>query len=231
MKLIAIIPARGGSKRIHRKNLKVFNGFPLLYWTFKTALDCKFYFDEIYLSSEDDEILNYGNSFGIACIKRPKELSTDEAKTIDVVRHGVNFHEKVKNLKVDLVMTLQPTSPLRKAEDIISVINIAKLIKADSYVTVTKSPVHPIFIKRLSENGYLIPIGEKEPKEGMRRQDIPYETYIRNGSIYLTKRKTLEKNTLFGDDIYPIEVCEKRSVDIDSEFDWMIAENIAKTEK
>jgi CMP-N-acetylneuraminic acid synthetase len=224
MAIIAVIPARGGSKRIKRKNLKLLNGAPLLYWTVISALSCSELFDRIYVSSEDAEILEAAKSFGVSTIERPAELATDEAKTVDVVKHALEMHEKTCGRTPDYIMTLQPTSPLRTKEDIKLVLEIAYRREADSFVSVCRSHYHPVFIKKIDSNGFLLPACEPEPKEGIRRQDVPYQAWVRDGSIYLTALRTLRSGSLFGDRIFPVEFPSERSIDIDDEIDFRYAE-------
>jgi CMP-N,N'-diacetyllegionaminic acid synthase len=182
----AIIPARGGSQRIPHKNMRIFCGKPLIYWTIQTAIESKI-FDRIIVSSDDDEVLNYSKGLGVIALKRPTELATNTAKSIDTVFHIINRCE-MKN--TDLIMLLQPTSPLRTKDNIIE--SIMLLNDYDSLVSVNET----------SEGHFQF-----------------------NGAIYLNTVEFLKKtNNFYNINTYLYQMPKDRSIDIDTEYEWSLAE-------
>ena len=223
-KTIAIIPARGGSKSVLRKNFRLLNGKPLIYYTIKVAFKSK-YLDRIIVSTEDDEIAKTSRKYGAEVIERPKELAKDETPTIDVIFHVLEILN-LKNYNPDIVVLLQPTSPLRKAEDIDNAIKLFLDSNCESVVSVCEAE-HPPYWSFKIEEGYLKRLFENEIL-GTRRQDFD-ETYRVNGAVYISAPQTLREYKSFHCNhtvpyIMPIE----RSVDIDNEIDFMLAELLVK---
>jgi CMP-N,N'-diacetyllegionaminic acid synthase len=228
-RILAIITARGGSKRIPKKNIKLFNGKPLISWTIDAITQCRDLLHTVVLSTDDAEIGDIGRINGIEVpFMRPGNLSSDDAKSLGVVQHATRFIESRDSVQMDWVLLLQPTSPLRTALDIRNAIQMAMTHQCDSVVAVTEAPIHPIFIKKMDSQGFLQPFCITEP-EGTRRQDVEPKAYIRNGSIYLTQRQILMNgNSIFGRQIRPYVMPAERSIDIDSPFDFRVAESIMK---
>lgn len=227
MRILGIITARGGSKVLPRKNIRLLAGKPLIYYTIKEAGKSK-HLTKTIVDTDDEEIAKIARSFGAKVpFLRPKELATDEATTLSVVQHAIRELEK-KGEHYDYIMILQPTSPLRLVEDIDGAIEKALNVGADSLISVVRVyDFHPLRIKKMDERGFLSPYFEPEP-EGLRRQDLP-PVYKRNGAIYLVKKElVMEKNTLYGDKLYGYEMSEERSVDIHSEIDFLLAELLIK---
>jgi CMP-N,N'-diacetyllegionaminic acid synthase len=224
-RILAVITARGGSKRIPRKNIQPLNGKPLLAWTVEVATQCKDLLHSVVLSTDDDEIAAIGRNYGAEVpFMRPTNLSDDDARSLGVVQHATHFIERRDNVQMDWILLLQPTSPLRVALDIRQVIDLAKTEECDSVVAVTESPIHPVYIKKIDAQGFLQPFSLEEP-EGLRRQDAAPPAYVRNGAIYLTQRNTvINENSIFGRRIKPYMMPPERSIDIDSPFDFQLAE-------
>ena len=218
-----IITARGGSKSIKKKNLALLNGKPLLYYTISEAL--KSDLDDVYLSTDDQEIINYASQFDIKIIKRPDYLASDDAKSVDVLKHVV----KELNSSDDNFCLLQPTSPLRKSFHINEAL---KLYHKDpttikSLVSVIKLDhnYNPDSLMTLSKNGYLL---ENNPKNKIyRRQDKPI-FFARNGAaIYIFNSKDLNSKILNGN-ILKFEMKKYESIDIDTLEDLQFAEIILR---
>lgn len=222
-KILAIIPARGGSKSIPKKNIKLLAGKPLIYWTIKAAQESKLLNDTI-LSSDSTEIIDIAKSFGLnAPFIRPPELAEDKTPTLPVMQHAVSFMEKKHKYRYNYIVLLEPTSPLRISEDIDGAITKAIKTGADSIITVYQlSDIHPIRCKRI-ENDLLMPFCIVE-KEGMPRQSLP-PAYYRNGSVYVTKRDIImEQNSIWGTISRPYVMPADRSIDIDDESSFYVAE-------
>lgn len=228
-KILAVIPARGGSKGVPRKNIIPLCGKPLIAYTIETALQTQHLLHQIIVSTEDEEIANISIKYGaeVPCY-RPLELAGDRVPTLPVIQHAIRFVEAQDNIKLDWVLVLQPTDPLRIADDIINAISLALQGGCDSVISVVQVfSVHPILMKRI-ENSLLLPYCIEE-KEGTRRQDYQPPAYMRNGAIYLTKRDVLmEQNSVWGKNIRPYIMPEDRSVGIDSELDLKLVELLMK---
>jgi CMP-N-acetylneuraminic acid synthetase len=225
MKILAIIPARGGSKGVPRKNIKLLGNKPLIAHTFDAAKQSN-YLSKIILSSEDEEIIQCANQIGLeAPFVRPLELALDTTPTLPVIQQAVDFYEK-QQLFFDAVCILQPTSPFRTTSDIDRA--ITKFIENDSDSLVSVLPVpheynpHWVFIPNEDE---LLSISTGEQVIISRRQDLP-QSYHRDGSIYLVKKNVLLNNSLYGNTISYSVSDKNRYVNIDTQNDWDIAEQI-----
>ncbi len=227
--ILAIIPARGGSKGIPGKNMIELCGKPLIQFTIDAAKSSKI-LSKIILSSDDDKIINYCQNRGIDVpFKRPGEYSDDNAPMIDVVQHAINFLKENENYQPDYVALLQPTSPLRKAEHISEALE--KLINsgADSVVSVVEVPHNyvPDSLMRV-EDDKLYTVKDIDEKENLR-QNKP-KLFARNGPAVLvfTYDCILNKKSMYGDSIVPYLMEKSESVDIDSEEDIRMAEYFLK---
>lgn len=191
MNIIAIILARGGSKSIPKKNIINFCGEPLICWTIKQAKNSKFISD-VWVSSDNDEILEISEKSGSKIIKRPKNLSNDSSSSTSALIHAVNKIEKIVK-KIDLIIVLQATSPVREIKDIDSAIGIFKEKKYDSLFTSTKFEGRFIWkqnkMKKLTSINY-------DFKKRKRRQEIE-EQFLENGSFYIFKPIILKKYSNF----------------------------------
>lgn len=217
-KVLAIIPARGGSKGVPRKNIKHLAGKPLIAWTIEVAKKSK-YIDRLILSSENDGIIKVAKEYQCDVpFVRPSNLAKDETPGIDPILHAVD-----KLPGYDYVVLLQPTSPLRNESDID--LSIEKLIQNDgsSVVTVTESEESPYWMYELGNDEKMTPILKIKdiPK---RRQDIP-KSYVLNGAVYVsTTEKLLEEKAFLHKETIAQIMPRERSLDIDTEIDFRLCE-------
>ena len=223
-RILGIIPARGGSKTIPKKNIRPLLGKPLIAYTIEVTLKSDL-LDRVIVSSDDEETIEIAKKYGAEVpFVRPKELALDTTPMVPVLQHAVNFLEERENIKFDYVLLLQPTAPLRLVEDINNALN--KLIEtgADSVISVCQvDSFHPILMKRI-ENDLILPFCIEE-KEGTRRQDYRPPAYMRNGAIYAVKRDVLmNEGSLWGEISRPYIMPPERSVGIDNELDFKLVE-------
>ena len=224
-KILAVIPARGGSKGVPRKNIRPICGKSIIAYTIETALAARHLLWRTIVSTDDPEIAAIARKHGADVpFIRPDDLAGDKVPTLPVLQHAVRFVERENGLTLDWILLLQPTSPLRNKQDIEAALNLARDGGCDSVISVVKVfAEHPVFIKRIEDN-QLLPFCVEE-KEGTRRQDCQPPAYIRNGAIYLTRRDVLMKhNSIWGRTIRPYIMPPQRSVNIDSELDFKLAE-------
>jgi CMP-N-acetylneuraminic acid synthetase len=221
MKVLAIIPARGGSKGVPGKNKKIISGMPLISYTLDAARKSR-RISELYVSSDDVEILEIARSFSCKLHERPEALATDHSPVADTVRDILAQSTEM----FDAVMILQPTSPLRTGHDIDQTI---ALLEQDSSIqsvisVVPMDDIHPARMYTLNEHGVMEPFVPEF--EQVRRQDIPV-AYYRNGSIYLTRTEAfLKNNSLMNKPIRPHVMSFEWLLNIDSPRDVLIAEAI-----
>ena len=224
LKVLAIIPARGGSKGVPRKNIKELSGKPLIAWTIEEALKAKG-LTRVVVSTDDPDIKETALEWGAEVpFLRPEELATDKAKAIPVLQHAASFIRE-KGDSFDAVMMLQPTSPMRLAKDIEASIEMMKKDpECSSVISVTGvGEYHPARMKYLEE-GVLIDPPFCEDYENQPRQELR-PMYIRSGAIYLVKTGVLmERNSLKGRRSLGFVMPKERSVNIDAPFDFEMAE-------
>lgn len=224
-KILAVIPARGGSKGVPRKNIRPICGKPLIAYTIEAALEVQHLLHRVIVSTEDDEIAAISRHYGAEVpFHRPVELSGDRVPTLPVLQHAVRFVEKQDGIELDWVLLLQPTDPLRQAGDIEAALTLAQQGECDSIISVVQVfSTHPILMKRI-ENDRLLPYCIEE-KEGTRRQDYLPAAYMRNGAIYLTRRNVIiEQNSIWGNIMRPYVMPQERSVGVDNELDLKMVE-------
>ena len=217
---LAIIPARGGSKRLPRKNILDLCGKPLISWSIEAALKSK-YISKVVVSSDDEEILNISSNFGADIIKRPYELANDTATTFDAIKHTIDNLEKY-----DYIVLLQPTSPLRNEKHIDEAIELLEEKQADAIVSVCEMDHSPLWSNTLPKDGNMRGFLREEILN-KRSQDL--EKYYRlNGAIYICKTdKLLENKSFFlKDNIFAYIMDRKSSIDIDEEIDFLFAERV-----
>lgn len=226
MKMLAVIPARGGSKGVHRKNLYPLGGQPLIGRTISAALRCPL-ITELVVSSEDEEILEVSRSLGVdSLIKRPLSLATDNAQSAPVIIHALDIMEERTKKAYDWVLMLQPTSPFRTAKHISSAVEHSKFAGADSVVSVVSVGAHHPLRMKTDENGWMKNFVPQTNWNMKPRQELP-PVYIRNGAIYLIKASVLRAtNQLIGDHCRIFIMNENDSLNIDSIADIREAERI-----
>jgi CMP-N-acetylneuraminic acid synthetase len=227
MRVLAVITARGGSKGVPRKNIRILAGKPLLVWTAEAALAAR-RLARVIVSTEDDEIAEVARSAGVDVpIMRPRELAEDTTPTLPVLQHAVRELEATGD-RFDAICLLQPTSPLRTAQMIDECVASLDASGADSVVTTLPVPhqYNPHWVYFGEARGELRPaLGEREPIP--RRQNLP-PAWHREGSIYVTRRDVLVGGSLYGRRIVGYPVDPSRSVNIDTLHDWDRAEALLR---
>ena len=226
-RILALIPARGGSKGILHKNITPLAGEPLIKYSIDAAKQSK-YIDYVLVSTDDAEIADIAKKYGAKVpFLRPKELASDTAKTIDAVLHAIETLRKAGETFDSLVL-LQPTSPLRTAEDIDKAIETFYQFNRQPVVSVSEVSDHPILIRTIEQT----PNGDRlkpllDGSSTVRRQDMP-PFYRVNGSIYINPIEEISQTTSFNDNLVPFIMQKNHSVDIDEPIDLRIAEWIAE---
>lgn len=226
MRVLAIVTARGGSKGIPGKNLAPLLGRPLLAYTAEAALAARALSRTI-LSTDDPEIADYGVKCGLEVpFLRPPELARDNTPHVPVLQHAVRFVEE-QDGPYDAVLTLQPTNPLRRPEDIDGAISLLETSGADSVISfVDVGEKHPSRMKIINDAGWVVDPPFAEAFEGQPRQQLS-KLFLREGSIYLTRRDVLmEHNSLKGERCRAWIIPEERACNIDTPFDLVVAEQL-----
>lgn len=218
-KVLAIIPARSGSKGIPKKNIIDLAGKPLLAWTIEASHGSK-YITKTIVSSDCDEILEVAKNYNSNILKRPDELATDISSSEVVVKHAISSMEE----KFDYIVLLQPTSPLRDTTDIDSAFENLFSSNATALISVCEYDNKILKAFKENESGYIVGISNNK-YPFMRRQDLP-KTYMSNGAIYITKvDEFLKNNSFFTDKTISYVMNETKSFDIDTR------EDLKKVEK
>ena len=223
MFVLGVIPARGGSKGVKNKNIKLLAGKPLIAYTIEAAAASKL--DDVIVSTDSEEIASIASTFGgNVPFLRPIELATDSAKAIPVIQHALNEYEKEHQVKVDAVMMLQPTTPFRRAKDIDRAIDLLESSNGDSVISVINvEGHHPARMKYLDENNFLVDPSFCEAYENQPRQELQ-PMYLRNGAIYLTRVDTLRANSFKGEKCIGLIMPQELSTNIDTQFDFDLAD-------
>lgn len=217
MTLLGLIPARGGSKGIHRKNIRLFCGKPLLQWSIDAALATACV-DQVVVSTEDPEIAELAKAGGAEVpFLRPADLGTDSAPGIAPVLHALDQLPQVRD-----VLLLQPTSPLRTTADIEAIVALRQQAGRESAVSLMHSTKHPAWMYSLSHDHRLEPLLKLDGAHC--RQQLP-PAYVLNGALYLASRAFLLREQAFmREDTVGYVMPAERSVDIDTPLDWQWAE-------
>ena len=224
MKTIAIIPARGGSKGIKKKNITELCRKPLISYTILEAIKSK-KLNEVFISTDDNEIAEVSKKFGGKLLWRPRELAQDDTPTFDVVFYILKQLED-KYDKSTIIVLLQPTSPLRTAKDIDNAISLYNNNDCDSVISVCKAKQPPQWSLKI-QKGSLLPLFN-EKFFSKRRQDLEF-AYLPNGAIYIASSETLSKyRTFYCKKTIPYMMPPERSIDIDDKMDLILAEFFIK---
>jgi CMP-N,N'-diacetyllegionaminic acid synthase len=218
---LAIIPARGGSRGIPRKNILSLLGKPLIAYTIEAARKACL-IGRVLVSTDDPEIAAVATQFGAEVpFLRPPELARDETPTLPVLQHLLSQLKTMENYEPEIIVLLQPTSPLRRVGDIDKAVTLLQQTSADSVVSLCVAEHSPYWMNRL-ESDRVLPFLENVP-EYARRQDLP-PVYRINGAVYATRRRILmEQNRLLGKNTHGIVMDAESSVDIDTPLDLKIA--------
>lgn len=216
MKVLGIIPARGGSKGISRKNIRLLKGKPLIYYAIASAKASNI-LDKIIVSTDDDEIARVSQGYDAEVIMRPHEFARDNSPTEDALIHVLGVLKERSSYNPDIILTLEPTSPFRTADLIGRCINIFKTTAADSVIGVveTRSCYGKVVKGRFE---FLFP---GQPRRRQDREPL----YRESSTIYAVRIETLiRKKSVLGDNLYPVIVSEVEAIDINTEIDFCIAE-------
>lgn len=223
-KILCVVAARGGSKRLPRKNLLPLAGKPLVQWSLEAALSAHL-IDAICLSSDSEEILDVGRSLdGVQVLRRPGELATDSASSIDVVLHALSEMVKVLDQSYTTVVLVQPTSPFVRAEDIDGAIETWAKLGYGSVISVCAAEHPPLWTNTLPANFCMSNFIDSRYR-GLRSQDLP-AYYRLNGAVYVSGTESLirERSFLQGSDTFAYIMPQERSIDIDTELDFRFAQ-------
>ena len=235
MKVLGVVTARGGSKGIPGKNLKRLAGQPLIWHTLQSAAAAGS-FDRVIVSTDDHAIANFARVHGCEVpFMRPAELADDDTPHLPVLQHAVAWLKEQEGYRPDAVMILQPTSPLRRAEDIREAIGLLETSGADSVLTVSavSTHVHPLRMLRVAEDGTarLYVSGAPVSRRVNRRQDLP-PAWLMNGQIYVFRTGVLTgpHPSLYGDRTIALPVPAPYDISLDDPQDWEVAERALAAE-
>ncbi len=225
--MIGIIPARGGSKGVVRKNIRPVAGQPLINYTIQAAQASQL-LTHFITSTEDSEIATIAHALGSPVLSRPLDLAADGTPMLPVVKHILSMVEPAKG-RQDYIVLLQPTTPLRTVKDIDASINLLIETGADSVISVCKvEDHHPSRMYRL-EKDHLVPYAQ-EASDRLRQKLSP--VYHRNGAVYVCRRSLLDGcGTLIGPDTRPYIMPRERSINIDDELDLAFADFLLRRER
>ena len=216
MKFQFVIPARGGSKRLPNKNIKLLGNKPLIQYSIDLILNN--FNVPVWVNTDDENIFELSKSLGANITKRPENLGLDTTPTVDVLKHQLSYFEK-NNIKCDSIVLLQPTSPFRTKELILECLNLYKKTKRNSLATFS------FFNKKFGriDNDSFFP---ENYVPGQRSQDLK-DMYFENGSVYITNSFSINRGQIITDDVYPfITKNPLFDIDIDTIEDFNIAKKL-----
>jgi len=212
---------------VPQKNIRMLAGKPLICYTIDAA-QRSIYINHICVSTDDDEIAAVSSTEDVTVIERPPELAEDESLTIDAVLHALDEYSR-QGIEADIVILLQPTSPFRSSSDIDAALELYFEGNCESVISVTES-AHPPYWNMIIDGGYLKPLYGQEALN-KRRQDIP-QTYLPNGAIYIASHKILRQyRTFYTPKTKPYLMSQEKSLDIDTEIDFLVGEAIIKSKR
>lgn len=224
-KILAIIPARSGSKGLPGKNIKEICGKPLIYWTIKSAKESK-YIDDIVISTDSEEIATVAKKLGARVpFLRPKELAADDTPSFDVIKHVLDNNSE----NMDYIVLLEPTSPLRTSDDIDNaIVSLLGNREATSLVGICKTESqNPAFLINCNSENFISGYENKNIKS-LRRQDIQ-DVFFLEGSIYLSQTKALLQNkTFYHEKTIGYEFPKWKSLEIDDIYDFIMVEALMR---
>lgn len=227
-RVLAVVTARGGSKGLPGKNIKILNGKPLIAWTIQQAKDSQ-YIDKLFVSTDSSEIASVSEAYGAVIDElRPDYLAQDSSSSMDVLSYVIEYHEK-RNDYYDYVILLEPTSPLRKKNDIDNIIKLAiDNEMADGVISVgAVHTEHPSIIKKVSADKYIVPYEDAK--------NIPYQRQLQDVALfpygvgYVFKTDVFkERHTFYTEKMLPYYIDRWQNYEIDDIYDFMCIETIAK---
>jgi CMP-N-acetylneuraminic acid synthetase len=229
MRTLAIIPARGGSKRLPRKNVLDLGGKPLIAWTIEAALGCPL-ISEVMVTTDDDEIAEIAKQYGANVpFMRPSELASDTATSFDAIKHAINFYRTELGQAFDFVILLQPTSPLRNSQHISEAIELLSQKKADAIISVCEVDHSPLWMNTLPADCCMDKFLRDEVRN-VRSQELP-QNYRLNGAVYIcrTNRLLAEKTFFISNNIFAYIMSKETSIDIDDQSDFKLAKCLLET--
>ena len=222
--VLGLIPARGGSKGMPRKNIRQLAGKPLAAWTIETALACPM-LDRAIVSTDDREIADIARRYGAEVpFIRPAELAQDGTSDLPVYQHALSWLAEHEGYRPDIVVWLRPTAPLRTVQDVETAIQLLIETGADCVRSVCLAEHHPYWMKRLDSDRLVSFVDGIDESKYYRRQLLP-PVYRLNGAVDVTWCRTvMEKGLLYGGDVRGYVMSAERSIDLDSELDFALAE-------
>lgn len=228
MLVYGVIPARGGSRGLPGKNLKLLCGEPLIAHIIKAALTANT-LDKVYVSTDTEEIADVAQDYGANVIVHPARLSTPTASTFGVIRNSIEVFHRM-NEWPDILVTMRPTAPLCLSRHINRAVRrLVRCRLSDSVISVVKSDTHPFRVLRINREGELEHFDRHTTEKDFpqRRQSFG-NVYVRNGAIYATRTRTIERGSLWGIHSIPFIMPKERSVNINDEADFLFAETLMK---
>ena len=223
MKTLIVIPARGGSKRIPRKNVRIMCGKPLIVYSIENAKSLKDCVDvDVCVSTDDEELLSIVEKRGVDVIRRPAELATDKVTLDPVIYHAVLEMERIKECSYDTVITMQATSPTLKPETIKAAVSFFEKSGYDTIISAMNKP----HLSWGEKDGKIVKNYEKR----LNSQELP-ANYLETGGFLITKRVCVNENGRIGQNVNIFEISEDEAVDIDTYSDWVLCENILRRKK
>jgi len=229
LKILTIIPARSGSKGIPHKNIKYFNGKPLIEWSILQAKQsCYFNFMKVVVSTDSLEYASIIKQPNVEIVHRPYEIAQDNSIDIDFIQHTVQYLKETQNYEADIILQLRPTQPCRKVKDIDCCIELfnRQRDKYDSLRSIVKIEKTPYKMYKIENNNlvpYLKNYGNIDEPYNICRQDLP-DSYLHNGYIDIMNYSILKQNKISGDNILPYIMEKTDTYDIDTLEDWKRAE-------
>ena len=223
-KVIGLIPARGGSKAVHKKNVHLLNNKPLIAYTIETALSSGI-LDKVVVSTDNEEIATIARQYGAEVpFLRPAEFAQDDTTDLPVYQHAVDWFEKNQNYSPDIIAWLRPTAPLRSVDDISGAVNLLIEKKTDWVRSVCEAEHHPYWMYKMQDQQLSGFVDGIDLKQYYRRQLLP-PVYRLNGAVDVAWRETIMvKHLLYTGSICGYVMPHERSIDIDSLIDFAVAE-------
>lgn len=216
--VIAVIPARGGSKGIPRKNMRLMHGKPLIEYAIRNAMESSF-IDDVVVSSDSEEILAFASQFeGVTCLNRDSELAQDAVTLDPVIYDAVECQERLTGRQYDVVVTMQPTSPLLSVETLDAALGEFIRSNKDSIISVVNAP-HLSWGK--DDTGQMVP----NYTERLNRQQLP-PRYLETGAFFISRRSVVTPVGRLGKNVGVFEVPEIEATDIDTKQDWVVCESL-----